>query len=396
MKRDGQIYLDYLSTTPTDPTVVRAMEPYWSDMFGNPHSRGHAFGLEAAGAVERARSSIAKLAEAQSHNITFTSGATEANNIALKGMAEMALATPKRRRMLIPPSEHACVLRTVLHLQDRFGMEAQVIPVCRDGVICMDEFETLLGEGHDVAFVSVMLANNETGVLQPIDQIGAMCAARGVPFHVDAAQGLGKVAIDVNIPGLTSMSFSGHKMYGPMGIGALWTHDEIQSGLPPLLHGGGQERGLRSGTVPAPLCVGYGKACEIAVGDLEDEMEHVSEIRDAFQALLMDGIDGVTVNAINAPRLPGACNMRICGVEAGLLIQELPHLSFSMASACATAKKRPSHVLESMGLADLAHECFRVSFGRFSDMDQMQEAAHDIIAMAKRLRKPGEGPARAA
>ena len=368
------IYADYQATAPVDPRVVEAMEPYWSDQFGNPHSSNHSVGWRAAETVRASAASIAALIGADPDEIVFTSGATESNNLALIGLARRA--DPRRRRILISAIEHKCVFASARYLAEREGFVVETIPVDEHGFIEIDALRGRLDD--DVLMCSVMAVNNEIGTIQDVPLIGDVLNERGVLFHCDAAQA--PCAIDMN--DLAShadlISISGHKMYGPPGIGALYIRRDVQEKVGPIIHGGGQQSGFRSGTVPVPLCVGIATAAEILrTSEARQERKRVAQLRDSFVERLHHG--GLPI-ALNGPegdlRHPGNANVRFEGFVADDLIGALqPHVAASTGSACTSGIPEPSHVLRAIGLTeDQAESSIRFSFGRFTAAEQIEQA----------------------
>jgi cysteine desulfurase len=378
------IYLDYHATTPCDPRVVDAMQPYWTTEFGNPASRTHAFGWRAAEAVERAREQVARAIGADPRDVIFTSGATEANNIALFGAArglrergdEIAVASTEHKSVLDPADALAAE-----------GVRAARIPVGPDGLIDPERARAALGPR--TLLVSVMHANGEIGVVQPIAEIAAAARAVGALVHCDAAQSVGKLPVDVEHLGVDLLSISGHKLYGPKGIGALYARRRNPKlRLAPIFLGGGHERGLRSGTLPVPLCVGLGAACEIAGRELKDEARRVGGLRDLLRARLEAGLEDVTLNGHATQRLPGNLNLSFTGVEASALLAALDDVAVSTGSACSSARPGPSHVLRALGLGQTrALSSVRFGLGRFTTRDEIERAAARVIAEVTRLRE---------
>ncbi len=378
------VYLDNQSTTSCDPRVVAAMLPFFTERFGNPHSAEHAMGQDAADAIEAARAHVAALIGADPREIVFTSGATEANNLAIKGAARHAaqLGDP-RRRVVTLATEHKCVLESVADLAAE-GFEPVVLPVAADGLLDLAELQAALAT--PTLLVSVMAANNETGVVQDVAGIAALVHAAGALFHCDAAQAVGKIEFDVGC-GIDLASLSGHKLYGPKGVGALYVRRRPRVRLAPLFSGGGQERGLRSGTLPTPLVVGFGEACRIAAAEMATEAERLSPLR----ARLLDGLDaaipGLRVNGAWTPRLPGNLNLTFPHANALDLMRACPDLCVSTGSACSSAEIVPSTVLTAMGIAPAAAaRTLRIGLGRFTsaaDVDfaiRALSAAHTAIA----------------
>jgi cysteine desulfurase len=374
------IYLDNHATTPLDPRVYDAMRPWLTERFGNPHSENHLPGRAAAEAVEAARAQVAALIGADPREIVFTSGATEANNLAIIGAARFLKGS--KRRVVTLATEHKCVLESCLALQDE-GYEAVVLGVRENGLVDLDALARAVTP--ETALVSVMAANNEIGVLQPLKEIAAIVRSGGALFHTDAAQAAGKVPLDVEAIDL--MSLSGHKIYGPMGVGALYVRRRPRVRLKPIFHGGGQERGLRSGTLPVSLCVGFGAACAIAREELGAEAKRVGALRDRLEAKLMAAVPGARVSGAGAPRLPGNLNIARPGVEALDLIAAVPEVALSTGSACTSAEVEPSYVLGAIGLdAATARAALRFGVGRFNTEADIDRAAALIASAAARLR----------
>jgi cysteine desulfurase len=361
------IFLDYQSTTPCDRAVVAAMQPYWSDAFGNPHSQ-HRHGWAAHAAVEAARAQVAALAGVEPASVVFTSGATEANNLALKG----TMARSDRRRLVTVATEHSCVLETARWLEAQ-GRTLTILRVGSDGLVDLDVVRAAIDD--DVALVSVMHVNNEIGVIQPIADIAAIARAAGAVMHCDAAQGFGKLAITGL--GADLVSVTAHKMYGPKGIGALIVRPGVA--LAPQMHGGGQEgRGLRSGTLPTPLVAGFGRAAAIAAERIDADRAHVGRLWDVFLAAL-DVVH--TINGSADDRWRGNLNLRFVGIDGDRLLADLRGLSVSSGAACASAAGRHSHVLEALGLSRRAAKAsLRIGWGRFSTEDEVRSAAAMINA----------------
>ena len=374
--QDGKlIYADYQATTPVDPRVVERMAPYWSEAFGNPHSNDHAVGWRADKVVREAADSVAALIGGDTDEIVFTSGATEANNLALFGLARRAPAG--RNRILVSAIEHKCVLAASRALAAREGFVVETIPVDRHGFVDPADVEARLDD--DVLVVSVMVVNNEIGTIQDIPRLAAVLAARGVPLHCDAAQApcalnVGDLAHHADL-----ISLSGHKIYGPQGIGALHIRRDLQSRIEPLLHGGGQQNGLRSGTVPLPLCVGLAAAAGLLRGfEAEEERKRVARQRDRFVALLRSAASPVSTNGpTDARRHPGNANIQFVGFDAQDVLAALqPRLAASTGAACASGLPEPSHVLAALGLsAEESGSSIRFSFGRFTADDHVEVTA---------------------
>ena len=376
------VYLDYQATTPADPRVVEAMLPFFSGVFGNPHSQGHAFGRAARDAVEAARAEIAALIGASAREIIFTSGATEANNLAIKGAARFHRAA--RDHIVTCVTEHKCVLESCASLAAR-GFTVSVLPVQADGLIDLERLEAAIGPR--TVLVSVMAANNEIGVVPPLAAIGRLCRARGVLFHTDAAQALGKIPLDVETMGIDLMSVSAHKLYGPKGIGALYVRRRPRVRLEPLVSGGGQERGLRSGTLPTPLCVGFGAACRIARDEMAAEAERIGALRDHLWRRLSRALPGARLNGAATARLPGNLNISIPAIgDAEALLAALPDIAISTGSACTSAAVEPSYVLRALGIGEAAARTgVRIGLGRFTTRSEVDDACERIVAAAQRI-----------
>ena len=378
------VYLDNHATTRTDPRVVEAMLPYFSEHYGNAASLSHKYGWEANEAVELARERVARLIGAEPREVLFTSGATEANNLALKGVLPGLKA--KGSHVVTASTEHKAVLDPLKRLT-RAGWTLTVVAPDRFGRVSADAIADALMPG--TVLVSVMAANNEVGTLNPVGAIAELCRARSIVFHSDATQAVGKVPLDVrNVP-LDLLSLSGHKMYGPKGIGALFVR---RTGpmlrLVPLFDGGGQERGLRSGTVPVPLVVGLGMAAEIARNAREAEALRIAALRDRLQALLTAGLKGVTHNGHPSERLPNNLNLSFDGVDGEALMMGLREIAVSSGSACTSANPEPSHVLRAMGVDEaLARASLRFGLGRFTTEEDIDFAAEVVIRTVRRLRQ---------
>ena len=379
------IYLDYQATTPTDPRVVEAMMPYLVQRFGNPHSGSHGFGQEAADAVERAREQVAALIGAEAREIVFTSGATEANNLAIKGAARFL--KPRRHRLVTVATEHKCVLESCRALVAE-GCELIVLPVGRDGLVDLDRLRAAIDER--TALVSVMAVNNEIGVVQDLAAIGAIARDAGALFHTDAAQAFGKIPLDVAGQRIDLMSISGHKVYGPKGIGALYVRRRPRVRLEPLFSGGGQERGLRSGTLAPALIVALGEAAEIAGREMTAEAARLADLAALFLERLGPG---VAVHGDRRARIPGNLNIGFAGVPALDLMAAVPELALSVGSACTSAEVEPSYVLSALGLdAAAAGAALRIGFGRFTTEAELLRAADRLRLAVAGLRAAGLQP----
>jgi len=374
------IYLDYQATTPVDRRVLDEMLPWFTEKFGNPHSTTHAYGREAAEAVERARAEVASLIGAEPREIVFTSGATESNNLAIKGAARFHRALG-RDHIVALATEHKCVLESV-RAMEREGCRVSVLPVAADGLVDLGALAAAIDER--TAIVSVMAANNEIGVLQPVAEIGALCRARGALFHSDAAQAVGKVPVDVEAMQIDLLSISAHKIYGPKGIGALYVRRRPRARLEPLFDGGGQERGLRSGTLPAPLCVGFGAAARLAEAEMAAEAERLLALRRRFLAGIRARLPEARLNGDEERRLPGNLNLSFPGAPSLALMEACPGLALSTGSACTAAEVEPSYVLRALGVPDaLAGSSLRIGLGRYTT-DSEVDFAVDALAVAVR------------
>ena len=376
------IYLDYQATTPCDPRVVDKMVPWFTEKFGNPHSRNHAFGWEAEEAVELAREQVGAIIGADAKEIIFTSGATESNNLALKGVAHFY--KDKRDHVVTVVTEHKCVLDTCRHLEQE-GFSVTYLPVRPNGLIDLAELEAAVTDR--TAVVSVMAVNNEIGVIQPLAEIGALCRRKGAFFHTDCAQAVGKMPLDVNAMNIDLMSISGHKIYGPKGIGALYVRRRPRVRLVPLINGGGQERGMRSGTLATPLCVGIGEACAIAKAEMETEAERLRGLRDRLLAGVQARLPEVYVNGDMENRVAGNLNLSFAFVEGEGLMMGVKDLAVSSGSACTSASLEPSYVLRALGLeAEMAHTSLRFGLGRFTTEADIDYAINHIAEAVNHLR----------
>lgn len=377
------VYLDYQATTPTDPRVVQAMLPYFSEVFGNPHSSQHRYGRAAEEAVATARHRVARLIGASANEIIFTSGATESNNLAVKGVSRFA--RDRKNHIITCVTEHKCVLESCRRLEME-GFRVTYLPVDRTGLIDIDDLRRVID--RDTALVSIMAVNNEIGVIQHLEQIGAVCRERAVLFHTDAAQAVGKIPLDVEAMHIDLLSVSGHKVYGPKGIGALYVRRRPRVRLDPLMNGGGQERGIRSGTLPTPLCVGLGEACWIAGEEMAAEDDRLRQLRDRFLARLNAALPHVYLNGHPERRIPGNLNLVFADVDGEELMAGLPDVAVSTGSACTSASVEPSYVLRALGLTDeLAGASIRIGLGRFTGEDEIDQAAERLITEVSRIRE---------
>ena len=377
------IYLDYQATTPLDERVLKAMTPYMTEHFGNPHSRNHAHGWEAEQGVEAARAQLAQLIGADPKEIIFTSGATESNNIAIKGVG--GFYKDRKNHIITCVTEHKCVLESCRHISQE-GMEVTYLPVQSNGLIDLDQLKDAITD--KTCLVSIMAVHNEIGVIQPIKEIGALCREKGVFFHSDCAQAVGKMPLDVQEMNIDLMSISAHKLYGPKGVGALYVRRRPRVRIKPLMSGGGQERGMRSGTLPTHLCVGLGEACRIASEEMAQENERLHHLRTMFLQGLRKSLDDIYVNGDLEQRIPGNINVSFAYVEGESLMMGINDLSLSSGSACTSASLEPSYVLRALGVEEeLAHTSLRVGFGRFTTEDEVTYAVDSIVRNVQRLRE---------
>jgi len=367
------IYLDNHATTAVDPRVVQAMLPYFTERFGNPHSSDHFYGWEVAEAMEIAREQVAKLIGAETDEIFFTSGATEANNLALKGAAHFYRG--RKNHIISVSTEHMCVLDSLFHLE-REGFQVTYLMPRHDGLIDLAALKAAITD--QTLMVSVMAVQNEIGVIQPLAEIGAICRAHGVFFHTDAAQAAAKIPLDVKAMQVDLMSLTAHKIYGPMGVGALYIGKRPRVRVEPLFNGGGQEKNIRSGTLPAPLVVGFGLACEIGQAEMSDEAGHLGSLRDRLLARVTE-LGGVHVNGSLSSRVAGNLNISVEGARAEDLITALPDLAFSTGSACSSANEESSYVLRAIGVSnDLAEASLRFGLGRFTTEAEIDYAGERL------------------
>jgi cysteine desulfurase len=378
------IYMDNHATSPLDPRVLEAMMPYFTNKFGNAASRNHSFGWEAEQAVETAREQIAKLIGATAKEIIFTSGATESNNLAIKGIAEMY--RERGNHIITQVTEHKAVLDTCKRLE-KYGYRVTYLPVKADGLIDLEDLKRAMDD--KTILVTIMAANNEIGVLQPIREIGKLCHEKGVIFHSDAVQAVGKVPLNVIADNIDVLSLTAHKIYGPKGVGALYVrrrNPRVQ--IAAQIDGGGHERGMRSGTLNVPGIVGLGKACEIAYQEMDSEAAYLRGLRDRLKAKLESELDYVHVNGSMEHRLPGNLNMSFVYVEGESLLMGINDVAVSSGSACTSATLEPSYVLKALGLGDdVAHSSIRFGLGRFNTQAEVDYVADKVIDIVKKLRE---------
>jgi cysteine desulfurase len=377
------IYLDNHATTPVDPRVLEEMLPYLMGRFGNPASRSHSFGWTADKAVENARQQIASLIGATKEEIVFTSGATESDNLAIKGFAEANRS--KGNHIITAVTEHKAVLDSCKRLE-KYGYQLTYLPVRKDGLIDLDQLRQSINDA--TILVTIMAANNETGVLQPIAEIGKLCRASGVILHTDAAQAIGKVPIDVVREKIDLLSISAHKAYGPKGAGALYVRSGIE--IAPFIDGGGHEHGMRSGTLNVPGIVGLGKACEISLEEMPQESRRIAGLRNRLHEKIKTGLDGVYVNGSTEHRLPGNLNVSFADIDGEELMTAIDDIAVSSGAACTSAHIEPSYVLKALDISDeLAQSSIRFGIGRFNTEAEIDYVADKVIRTVQQLRELG-------
>src|SRR5215468_8199343 len=378
------IYMDNHATTPLDPRVLEEMLPYFMEKFGNAASRNHPFGWAAEEAVELGRERIAKLIGATTKEIIFTSGATESDNLAIKGVAEMY--REKGNHIITAVTEHKAVLDTCKRLE-KYGYRVTYLPVQKDGLVDLDDLKRAMDD--KTILVTIMYANNEIGVLQPVAEIGKICHEKGVLFHTDAVQAIGKVPVNVIKDNIDLMSITAHKLYGPKGVGALYVrrkNPRVQ--ITAQIDGGGHERGMRSGTLNVPNIVGLGKACDLAMNDMPEESKRLAHLRDRLKKKLEDNLDEIHINGSMEHRLPGNLNMSFVYVEGESLLMGINDIAVSSGSACTSATLEPSYVLKALGLGDdVAHSSIRFGIGRFNTEAEIDYVADRMIDTVKKLRE---------
>jgi cysteine desulfurase len=378
------IYMDYQATTPVDPRVLQAMLPWFTERFGNPASRSHAYGWDAGHAIEQAREQIAALIGADAREIVFTSGATESDNLAITGVARFH--RERGNHIITVTTEHKAVLDTCRYLEVDEGFEITYLPVQANGRISMQQLRDAITDR--TILISVMAANNETGVIQPLSEIGALCREKQILFHCDAAQGVGKMPIHVDRIPVDLLSISAHKIYGPKGIGALYVRRRPRVRIKPIMHGGGHERGMRSGTLPTPLIVGFGEACAIAAREMEYETPRLLALREQLRAGIMDSLTHVYLNGDPVERLAGNLNLSFSYVEGESLMMAIKDVAVSSGSACTSASLEPSYVLRAMGVhEELAHTSIRFGLGRFTTEADVHHVTSIVLNAVNRLRE---------
>lgn len=383
-ERPGPSYFDMQATTPMDPRVLDAMLPYFASNFGNPHSRSHAYGWDAEDATEKARKQIASLIGADPREIIFTSGATESNNMAIKGVADFY--SGKKKHIITTQTEHKCVLASCRRLEVEKGFEITYLPVGTDGLIDLEELKGAIRE--DTAVVSVMHVNNEIGVIQPVDEIGQICKERKVFFHTDAAQSAGKVPVDVNKMNASLMSLSAHKMYGPKGVGALYVRRKPRVRMRAVIDGGGQERGMRSGTLATPIIVGFGAAAEVCQQEMDNDARHIAHLHELLYGEVKRRLPKITLNGHESKRYIGNLNISFACVEGESLLMSLASsTAVSSGSACTSASLEPSYVLRAIGVEEeLAHTSLRFGIGRFTTEAEVNATVDHLVSEVERLR----------
>ena len=382
MNNTNNIYLDYQATTPVDKRVIDKMLPYFSEVYGNPHSRNHSFGWEAEQAVEVARENVANIIGANPKEIIFTSGATESNNLAIKGLADFY--GDKKNHIITCVTEHKCVLESCRLLSER-GFEVTYLKVNKDGLIDLKDLESKINE--KTLLVSIMGVHNEIGVIQPLKEIGDICRKNSVFFHTDCAQAIGKIKINVDEMNIDLLSISGHKIYAPKGVGALYVRRKPRVRISAMMSGGGQERGMRSGTLSPALCVGLGEACKICADEIDEESKRITKLKN----ILLEGIQGecddIFINGSETDRVPGNINLSFAYVEGESLMMGIKNLAVSSGSACTSASLEPSYVLKALGVSEeLAHTSLRIGIGRYTSEKDIRDAVKVIVNEVKRLR----------
>ncbi len=383
MQNVNNIYFDYQATTPVDPRVLEKMIPYFSDVYGNPHSRNHSFGWFAEEAVEVARENVAKIIGANPKEIIFTSGATESNNLAIKGLAEFY--GDKKNHIITCVTEHKCVLESCRYLSEKKDFDITYLPVKPDGLIDLNVLESHITE--KTLMVSIMGVHNEIGVIQPLKEIGKICRDKGVFFHSDCAQAIGKIELDVEEMNLDLMSISGHKIYAPKGVGALYIRRKPRVRISAIMSGGGQERGMRSGTLSPALCVGLGEACNIYSKEMKKENEKITKLKNRLLNGIRNSCSDIYLNGSETHRVPGNLNLSFAYIEGESLMMGIKNLAVSSGSACTSASLEPSYVLKALGVEEeLAHTSLRIGLGRFTTENEVDSAVKQIVSEVKRLR----------
>ena len=383
MNIEKPIFLDNQSTTALDSRVFEKMSPFFKEDYGNPHSTHHSYGREASEAINTARKAIASNLNANHQDIYFTSGATESNNILIKGLGSFSKV--KSKKIITLKSEHKCVLQSCKRLEED-GFEVIYLSPKSDGLVDLDELENALNE--PTFLTSIMFVNNETGVIQPMKKIGELCRDYESVFHTDAAQAAGKIDIDVEELNIDALSISGHKMYGPKGIGVLYVNTPTRLQIKPLFDGGGQEKELRSGTLPTPLCVGLSEALNLSLKEKDQTNDQIIELRLRMLEILSNSINDLKVNGSNTSRIEGNLNIMIPGIDAEVLINNMPEIAISTGSACTSGFVERSHVLQSMGMSDEeASYSFRIGIGKHNTREEIETASNTIINAVNKIKK---------
>ncbi len=377
------IYMDYQSTTPVDPRVIEEMNRVLTNNFGNPHSRSHAYGWQAEEITQIGRQHVANVINANEKEVFFTSGATESNNIAIKGVFNFYKNTGKNHIITLT-TEHKCVINSCRDLEQE-GAQVTFVPVQKNGIVDLRVLKDAIKE--NTCLISIMAVNNELGVIQPLKEIGKICRENGVFFHTDAAQAFGKIPLDVNELNIDLMSISAHKIYGPKGIGALYVRRKPRVRIKSIISGGGQERGIRSGTLAPFLVAGFGKAAQIAKDEIQKDYDHIKKLSDKFHAA-MNKIPKIYLNGDKEQRIPGNLNLSFAGIEGESMIMAIKDLAVSSGSACTSASLEPSYVLHSIGVGDdLAHTSIRFGIGRFTTQEEINYAINLIESKVNKLRE---------
>ena len=383
MNIEKPIFLDNQSTTALDSRVFKKMSPFFKEDYGNPHSTHHSYGREASEAINTARKAIASNLNANHQDIYFTSGATESNNILIKGLGSFSKV--KSKRIITLKSEHKCVLQSCKRLEED-GFEVIYLSPKSDGLVDLDELEDALNV--PTFLTSIMFVNNETGVIQPMKKIGELCRDYESVFHTDAAQAAGKIDIDIEELNIDALSISGHKMYGPKGIGVLYVNTPTRLQIKPLFDGGGQEKELRSGTLPTPLCVGLSEAFNLSLKEKDQTNDQIIELRLRMLEILSNSINDLKVNGSNTSRIEGNLNIMIPGIDAEVLINNMPEIAISTGSACTSGFVERSHVLQSMGMSDEeASYSFRIGIGKYNTKEEIEIASNTIINAVNKIKK---------
>ena len=383
MNINQAIFLDNQSTTKLDDEVFKKMMPYFTESYGNPHSINHSFGRNAQFATEAARKEIAEYLSANHQDVYFTSGATESNNIFIKGLANFSKV--RNKRIITSKADHKCVLQSCKRLEEQ-GFDVEYLDIDKSGLIDLQNLENALKT--PTLLTSIMFVNNEIGTIQPIKEIGALCRQYGSFFHTDAAQAIGKMKIDVNELNVDALSISGHKTYGPKGIGVLYVNTEARLQMTPLFDGGGQEKELRSGTLPTPLCLGLGEAIKKSATEMNTTNSTIKTLRDKTLELLTKAIPDIILNGDIDNRIEGNLNLRVPGIDANALINNIPNIAISTGSACTSGFIERSHVLKSLGLTDEeASNSFRIGIGKYNTEEEIEIASNAIINAVNKIKK---------